>query len=180
MKKLIRLTLAVLFALAFCGCKTESDNPPVIIPPPLTLDQRLVGGRWYFSDSLDVPQYSNGYYEFTNDSKFIYSRINFYMFEIPVYSNNGIVYERETNKILLQYEFHNSFPYADTFLSQMRPYADFLAAKGNLITCTVSETYTINPSNPHTISLYPGHITNEWKFLVRFKEDGTPYRYYDE
>jgi len=151
------------------------DNKPEKKEDPKALDPRLMGGRWYFSSRLDEPKYSYGYYKFTSDSKFICSdKDDLNPYEVVVYSKNGIVYEKDTNTILLYYEFHDTFPYANTathgFTSDMRWYADFLAAHNDLITCTASGIK----------SLYPNDIVDFFKFLVRFNEDGTPYGDYEE
>jgi len=105
MKKPIYLTLAVLFALAVFGCKTP-DNKPEKKEDPKTLDPRLMGGRWYFPAKYSnttayslTPKLSEGYYQFTNDSKLIYSEETAYYQRMApglsggsVYSKDGIVY----------------------------------------------------------------------------------------
>jgi len=163
--------LAVLFALAVFGCKTPEKEPEKKEDPPKTLDQRLVGGRWYYSGNFDNP-YSNGYYEFKDDLISILTDSVTTCYRIPVYSKNGIVYDKETDIILLHYEFHDDFPYANTdthgLTSGLREFANHIAAKGDLITCTASYTY---------YNIYPD-INYKWKFLVRFNEDGTPYQDY--
>jgi hypothetical protein len=170
-KKPIRLMLAVLLALAVFGCKTPEKEPEKK-EDPKTLDQRLIGGRWHFPvlstiSNLSEPNDLYRYYEFTNDSILINGAHN----TIPVYSKNGIVYNKETDSKILDYEFHNKFPYSDTTthsLSQsMRKHANKLAAHNDLITSTDAALYPLN-----TVDLF--------KFLVRFKEDGTPYQDYDE
>lgn len=140
-----------------------------------------MGGRWYFSFWLDKPggfnyyEGNKGYYEFTSDSKIIngYDDSLVPFDEVPVYSKNGIVYSKEANNELLRYEFHASFPYADTatngFTGNMRGYANCLARNNDLITCSISGIY----------SIYPDNNVDFYKYLVRFKEDGTPYQEYD-
>jgi hypothetical protein len=186
-KKPIRLMLAVLLAFAVFGCKTP-ENEPEKKEDPKTLDQRLVGGRWYFpqdfsstyGDSL-TPKLSEGYYQFTSDSTLIYSEETIYYQQVapglpgaPVYSKNGIVYLKESNYKIMQYEFHDSFPYPNSsdfyLLVNERFTLNKLAAHGDLITYRLFKSGTI----------YEDGYNNSWWFLVRFNEDGTKYQDYDK
>jgi hypothetical protein len=168
MKKQLFIILPLILALAFITCQKEPESPP----EELTLDQRLVGGRWYFSWLSSHPVYSMGYYEFTSDSilsvwgdKAIINGTPY--FEGQVYSKNGIVYSKEHDNELLRYEFHTTYPYdaddytdPDNYLtSSQRSYANHIAKKGNLISCT-----------PRVHSLYPDNVVYSRKFLVRFNE----------
>jgi hypothetical protein len=176
MKKQLFIILPLILTLAFVTCKEEQGSPASVPQEPtLALDQRLVGGRWYYSPQFDEPDESRrGYYEFTSDSKFIlgYDDSEIPFDKIPVYSKDGIVYSKENNSELMRYGFHDSFPYANTAITGMtgsgRGYANLIARKGDLITCT-----------PKIYSLYPDDTLDFWKFLIRFKEDGTPYQVYD-
>jgi len=183
-KKPIYLTLAVLFALAVFGCKTP-DKEPEKKEDPKTLDQRLVGGRWYFpehysstyGDSL-TPNLSEGYYKFTSDSKIIYSEETAYYYNYsgglsgaPVYSKNGIVYWKETDDKIIQYGFHDSFPYPNTvcyLTGNQRLTLNDLAAHGDLITWRIFHGDGYLDATPQCY------------FLIRFSEDGTKYQDYDK
>jgi hypothetical protein len=171
MKKPLYFALALLLALALsaCGGDTDNGNTPGGNPDdpnyekPFTLDQRLVGGRWYFPETLSYsnpgdgtftvtikPKYSEGYYEFTDDSlifsdntKLRNNTSNYFSVGNPfyskVYSKNGIVYWKHDNKKVMQYELHDKFPYADNhalvgLTSTWRACLDYLAADGNMIT----------------------------------------------
>jgi len=177
MKKIF-LFLPIILALSFLTCDDKPKPSPPKEEEPLTLDQRLVGGRWYFSSKLDEPSLDGrgfyGYYEF-NDTLSQMVFFSGFTGAESVYSKDGTVYSKDTNKSLIQYEFHDTFPYHNTaetgFTSNERHYANKLAAKGDLITCTVSFA---------GFNLYPNNIVPFWKFLVRFKDDGTPYQNYDE
>lgn len=146
MKKLLFILLPLLL---FLTCKEEPENPP----EPLTLDQRLVGGRWYFVrwDGLIwhgtenpyieiIPYYSEGYYEFTSDSRFICSKntlFNRYYHVFSgkqVYSKDGRVYLLEDNIPIMQYEFPDSYT-GDYYPSvgSIKTLASEIAARGDLI-----------------------------------------------
>jgi hypothetical protein len=189
MKKPIYLTLAVLLALAVFGCKTPEKEPEKK-DPPKTLDPRLVGGRWYFpknfsspyNDSL-TPRTSSGYYQFTSDSKLIYSKETAYYQRVAmglsggsVYSKNGIVYWKETDDKILQYEFHNTFPYTNSpgfyLLGIERFTLNVLATYGDFITYRIFIGDNLFEDDSYASPL--------WWFLVRFSEGGTAYQDYDE
>jgi len=167
MKKLY-LLLPLLLAFTFLTCdddKTKDD------PPPPTLDQRLVGGRWYFwnKDNISQPVTANGYYEFKNELTFIhYDRSN-QSTEISVYTNNGTVYRKDNNQELLKYQFITSYPYPNTSEFGMPDHKRYLinqiAANNNLISCTVSN------QNLNLID----NVIIQYQFLRRFKPDGTTY-----
>jgi len=139
----------ILLAFAFFACKEESGKAE--IPP--TLDQRLVGGRWYFPHFITqqefIPDYSYGYYEFIGESTFIYSEesscgIYYYQFlGKPSYSKDGKIYLQDIDlpKPVMQYEFHDKFPFQNTdrwgLLEVKRFTLDRLAAKGDLITYNI-------------------------------------------
>jgi len=182
MKKPIYLTLAVLFALAVFGCKMP-DNKPEKKEDPKTLDPRLIGGRWYFPKNYSnttpgslTPKLSEGYYQFTSDSEFIYSEETAYYYNCggdlsgaPVYSKNGIVYLKETDDKFIQYEFQNKFPFPNTIYyltGDQRGTLNDVAAHGDLIT--------------FRFFCYDDYLnaTPQWYFLVRFNEDGTAYQDY--
>jgi len=188
MKKPIYLTLAVLFALAVFGCKMP-DNKPEKKEDPKTLDPRLVGGRWYFPLNFSnttpgslTPKISEGYYKFTNDSKLIYSEETAYYQRIamglsgaPVYSKNGIVYLKETDDKIMQYEFHDSFPYPNSsgfyLTGAQRGTLRDVAARGDLITYRIFiGDYFLEDNSYSSLS---------WWFLLRFNEDGTAYQDYN-
>ena len=171
MKKQLFIILPLILALISITCKDERDPAGGSQEPPLTLDQRLVGGRWYYSPRFEGPDDNNrDYYEFTADSKFIqgYDKSEVPFEEIPVYSKNGIVYSREYNNEILRYEFNKVFTRDDGLTSSQCYYANLIAKAGDLITC-ISKVY----------SLYPDNTLDTWKFLIRFKEDRTPYQVYD-
>jgi len=182
MRKLY-LLLPLIFSFAISSCPKEPDPPPP--PPPPTLDQRLVGGRWYFpkdysspySDSL-TSNSNKGYYQFTSDGKLIYSPdTTYYNIENTlsgksVYSKDGVVYWKDTNQKAIQYSFHSTFPYRSgsivyPAIGDEYYTLDFLASKGDLI------TYRIYYSNG---SIYNNPYPSV-EFLVRFQEDGTQYNY---
>jgi len=89
-----------------------------------------------------------------------------------VYSKDGIVYLKETNQKIMQYTFHNQFPYPNSEIyltSSERAVLNAIAAKGDLI------TYRIFKND----SLYNDSRNEPYWFLVRFKDDDTPYRNYN-
>jgi hypothetical protein len=147
MKKSVYLFFALLFAFSLTGCRDKPDDTPTPPDPtPLTLDQRLVG-KWYQwnSDTWSL-DYSLGYYEFfTSPNRSLVSEgtelCDIYNsgspFQNTVYSENGIIYS-DTKKKLLQYGFHNSFPYPDSYdynlTDVMRITLNKRAADGGLIT----------------------------------------------
>jgi len=163
--------LSLFLTLVFITCKDEGTPAGGSQEPPLTLDQRLVGGRWYYSPRFEMPQeYNRGYYEFTADSRFIqgYDDSEVPFDKIPVYSKNGIVYSREYNHEILRYEFNKVFTRDDGLLSHEQYYVNLISEKGDLIICSTGG-----------YSLYPDNTPDSRKFLIRFKADKTPYQVYD-
>jgi hypothetical protein len=170
-RKIIHSMLAVLLAFFIMGCKDSNDEPN---DPPKTLDQRLVGGRWYFCYRNRFYEPSdNGYLEFKDDKlSYIYplnseiSKTN-----IPVYSQDGVVYNKDTGFFVIEYKFHDKFPYRElSALVSDFSHLDDLAADNNLITCPRAESL-VN-------SVFPSLEDIRWQFLIRFHDDGTPYYYH--
>jgi len=171
MKKIIFITLTLLFSLSVFTCD-DKDKPEDTPPVPLTLDQRLVGGRWYFWSfhgagipGIDQPKTANGYYEFKDDMTFMHSDRDDNLTEYSVYTKNNTVYRKDTNKALLQYQFYSKFPVRDLITGSNLTYLDEVAAINNLMTCTVYN------SNLELTDDFP------LKIIRRFKDDGTPYEW---
>jgi hypothetical protein len=170
MKKLyLILTLLLAFSFLTCDDDTTKDNPVPQEPP--TLDQRLVGGRWYFWNIPSfMPKAENGYYEFKEDMKFIHSDSDDILTEISVYSKNNIVYRKDSNQELLRYGFVTSYPYQNSkdfyIPGDWQIYINIIIGNNNLITCTVSD---------QNLNLIDDTTAIQYKFLRRFKPDGTAY-----
>jgi len=181
----IYLLLPFLLSFALLTCEKEPD-PPLPEPPP-TLDQRFVGGRWYFPAKYDnsvtlSPKTSDGYYKFTEDGKLEYSSETTYNKIVgntlsgkSVYSSNGIIYWKDTNQKAIQFSFHSTFPYKSGSIIYPAIGVEYLvldklASKGDLITYSLFDTSGNLSDTP----------TQAARFLVRFKDDGTPYRNYNE
>jgi len=90
------------------------------------------------------------------------------------YSSNGNVYIKESNKIVIKYNFPSTFPYSNDQNFQLADYTRLilnkLASKGDLI------TYGLYNGN----TIYSDSRLAKFWFLVRFNDDGTPYRNYKE
>jgi lipocalin len=157
----------------------------------LTLDQRLVGGRWYqitrsdnhkytlfYTDgSSNYRPYSDGYYEFVKvNDKYFYisegSRINnIYgegelLFDTEVYSKEGVIYWKHNKKKMMEYMFHNQFPYPDSewfLLSSERSPSNKIASNGDLI------TYRLYDYNEIVFEASTG--IQGWRYLLRLPED---------
>ena len=152
------------------------------------LTRGLWGGRWYFPATYNnlttvSPKTSEGYYKFTEDGKLIYSSETTYYKNIAdnlsgstVFSKDGIVYIGTPNRNIMKYDFNNyTFPFKDGDIPNDTTYPttgdqlyslNKLAKKGDLI------TYRIYNGG----SLYSDSRYGSYWFLVRFKDDGTPYR----
>ena len=169
MKKLY-LLLPLLLAFTFLTCDDDKtkDDPP---PPPPTLDQRLVGGRWYFwlTSNIDKPKTANGYYEFKNDFTFIHSDRSNNKITYSVYTKNNIVYNKDDNQALLEYKFYSQFPYQDINVSTDKLiYLNSVTGNNHIITCTVNIS-NLELTDSSNIS---------WNIIRRFKDDGnTPYEF---
>ena len=169
MRKLY-LILTLLLAFTFLTCdddKTKDDPPP---PPPPTLDQRLVGGRWYFwlTSNIDKPKTANGYYEFKNEFTFIFTKNN-NPTTYSVYTKDNTVYRKDNNQALLKYQFYSQFPYQDINVSTDKLiYLNSVTGNNHIITCNV-----------YVSSLeLTDDIDYRWKIIRRFKDDGnTPYEF---
>lgn len=197
----MRKLLLILPLFIFLTCRPESEPeppPPPPPPPPPTIDQRLIGGRWYFPNDYSdtryiTPKTEDGYYKFTADSKFVFSNDSgyrtmlkgfelteadreFYSNENEVYSKDGIVYWKENNRKVMSYEFHSSFPYQNGTTgfayNVQRLVMNKVSSKGDLITYRL---YNIN-GNPHGSDDFNYYF---WRFLVRFNDNGTKYQDYD-
>jgi hypothetical protein len=195
MKKRLYFILALLLFTLFT-CKDDTNNPnngkPGDNPSDTvkTLDQRLVGGRWYFPKLHDIiglytklePDYSLGYYEFIN-SKLIYSdRTKYFEYILggrsnkPVYSDNGIIYGAFKDAYedayikVMQYEFHTKFPYSDNddfyIMGDDRFILNRLALEGNLISYQLF--------NYIDGTKYDNGTNISWWFLVRYTEYDDP------
>lgn len=189
--------ISLFVAVALLGCDGPTNNPPAKEGPP-TLDQRLIGGRWYipqdFSNTTPgslTPKTDKGYYKFNDDSTFIYSDETAYFQNVEasnpfvenplddrsVYSKDGAVYLKKTFYKVMQYSFHDSFPYSNSsgfyLTGDMRSTLNVLASKGDLITYRI---FYLDGS------MYEdsGYASSSWWFLVRFNDDGTAYRDYDD
>jgi hypothetical protein len=167
MKKLY-LLLPLIFVLSFLTCKEnakEEEEPP-------TLDQRLVGARWYFwnRNNVSQPITANGYYEFKNDLTFIHFNKSNQKTEISVYTKNNTVYRKDNNKALLQYQFYSSYPYSNTnefyIDDDKRNLLNRLAANNNIIACTVYDS---------GLELIDSSTIIQYRFLRLYKDDGSPY-----
>jgi len=188
MRKTLYFILPLILAFTFLTCD-DDDGGGGGGGGKKELDQRLVGGRWYFPKNFSspysgslTPKTSDGYYKFTEDSELIYSEETTFFKNIAddllgkqVYSKDGIVYLKENNKKVMQFAFHSTFPYpnnnTDFYLTGDQRYSlNALASKGDLITYRIFDNGSI-----YSDSRYG----SEW-FLVRFKDDGTPYRDYTE
>lgn len=183
MKKPLYLILPLLFAFAFLTCEEESEPPPK--EEPLSLDQRLVGGRWYFPNVLshevgkvnnEFPEYSDGYYVFTTNSLTTSKNTKYRKYinnlsEAEVYSKDGIIYLKENNQKIMRYEFHDKFPYDDEvyedgydffLFSNVRSWINKqYGAKGNLI------TYRLYDKDG---KLYKDDLYDSYWFLLRYFE----------
>jgi hypothetical protein len=170
MKKLL-CVLIPLFALAVFGCddkkggNTGGDDIP-------TLDQRLVGGRWYTVSNVSTNiVYSQGYYEFFDDpdlkmiSTVCWNGSKTPMngdFEAPVFSKDGVIwyYNRYYYK-LMEYEFHDKFPNSNGFpiMTSGRELLNLKAQEGDLIFYRIYKTDG---------TLYDDGRSYEYWFLIRF------------
>jgi hypothetical protein len=162
MKKLY-LLLPLIFSLALLSCPKEPDPPPPLPQPP-TLDQRLVGGRWYFwnTSNISQPKAANGYYEFKNEFTFIRVDGGSYgnSTEYSVYTKNNTVYRKDNNQTLLSYKFYSQFPYQDISVSSGDLYyLNIDAANNDLMTCTVYDSRLELTDN----------VDYRWKIICRFK-----------
>jgi len=167
----IYLLLPLIFSFAILSCPKEPDPPPP--PEPQTLDQRLVGGRWYFwnvsnkSQNISQPKTANGYYEFKDEFTFIYSNRYDNLTEYSVYTKDNIIYNKENNQALLKYKFYSQFPYQDISITDdNKAILNSIAANNHIITCTVYLTHLELTDD----------IDYRWKIIRRFKEDNTPYQ----
>jgi len=171
MKKIyLFLPMILSFALLTCEKEPEPEPDP---PPPKTLDQRLVGGRWYFWNYITyMAKTENGYYEFKNEFVFIHSDKSNFITEYSVYTKNNTVYRKDTNEALLQYQFITTYPYENSSEFWMdgdtRNITNGIAANNNLISCTVSD---------QNMNLIDNSTSYQYKFLRRYREDGTTYEY---
>jgi hypothetical protein len=153
------------------SCPKEPDPPPPP-PEPQTLDQRLVGGRWYFWDinALSKPKIANGYYEFKNEFTLIHCNKSNQITEHSVYTKNNIVYWKNNDQELFKYQFYDKFPYRDSSTTGISgsnlTSLDGVAAKNNLITCTIYYD---------SFELTDTSLASHWRIIRRFKEDLTPY-----
>jgi len=168
-KKILYFIAPLLFACVFLSCEMIDEKDE---PPPKTLDQWLVGGRWYLTKvrEFEKPDDNNGYLEFFADNKMSYIRKNhtFDKTDIPVYSENGVIYNKENDNYILEYGFYKTFPYRDITVINFY-YLDQLAAGNNLIVCPNAEVFVND--------IFSGVSSNyKWQFLIRFHDDGTPYR----
>jgi hypothetical protein len=181
MKKLYLLFLLI-FSFVILSCPKEPEPEP-----PPTLDQRLVGGKWYFPATYTnttaaslKPKTEDGYYKFTDDGKLIYSYETTYYKNIAntlsgskVFSKNGIVYISDPYCNVIKYDFPSTFPHSNTsdffITTDQHSTLDDLASKGDLI------IYRIYKGN----SFYEDSRKSQYWFLVRFTDDGKPYRNYD-
>jgi len=163
--------LLLIFAFSSCQAPDEKKDDP---PPPKTLDQRLVGDRWYYSDDFRKPG-NNGYLEFFADNKMSYIYPKNHLMDktdIPVYSKDGVVYKKENDNWILEYGFYNKFPYTDingVFLitSNDRYLLNQYAEGNNIIVCPSAESL-VN-------AIFSGVPNYKYQFLIRFHEDGTPF-----
>jgi hypothetical protein len=189
MKKLY-LLLSFLLAFTFLTCEKEPEPEPE--PEQPTLDERLIGGRWYYPATYNnttglTPKTSDGYYKFTEDSKFVYSIETTYYQKAAfkerdnlsgtiVYSKDGVVYFNEPRINLMTYAFHDKFPYPNSTVTDFylttdqRSVLSKIAFKGDLI------TYRIYKYDEQ--KLYSDSRLEERWFLVRFTDDGKPYSDY--
>jgi len=196
MKKPVFLLL--LLALALLTCKEE---PPPQEQETFTLDERLIGGKWYeikiyyeshyYSYNLE-PKTDNSYYKFNADGTFVYGTeteygkmLNKYKItfaENDVYSKNGVIYYYKDTSgkelislKIMSYSFHNNYPYPDTddyyIQGSLRLALNKIASYGDFITYTIYDVNGIAQGTDEANSI-------KWRFLVRLKDDGTPYQNY--
>jgi hypothetical protein len=118
--------------LATCSADNGGDTPTPPPPGQLTLDQRLVGGKWYYFvydhgyGDLRITGYStdfNSYYYFPNNytlqaSRTLLSEIfgGGNIFNDHAYSKDGIIYQKSDNpavngRKLMEYQFHTTWPF---------------------------------------------------------------------
>lgn len=192
MKKTL-FVISLFVAVVLLGCDGPNNTTSAKEEPP-TLDQRLIGGRWYYpqnygSPNSVSPRTSSGYYKFV-DGNLIYSNetdyykiMNPYELDLsnsPAYSKDGVVQWKDPPYKAMQFSFHSMFPFKDgdigddtTFptVSGQRFTLNKLASKGDLI------TYRLYNKDGSIFN--DGRIGSLW-FLVRFKDDGSPYRDYDD
>jgi hypothetical protein len=203
MRKSLYFIFALLFALVLVSCPLNTgdgngddgkksddgdDKNKDAKKPALTLDPRLVGGKWYqiivikenskydliynYGPNSRVHLYSDCYYEFTNEGdKFFFSSDSLRIKSIyqngemesdtEVYSKDGTVYWKHNNKKLMSYEFHNEYPYPAAI-----PYPDVnnaVAASGGLITYLLYQYPIDEPYDTDT-------GINGWRSLLRAHE----------
>jgi hypothetical protein len=112
MKKIILISIVALLVL---GCGNPADDgskgQEQIQEPPKTIDERLIGGRWYFSYGGELPDnLTLNYFEFRTD--IFEARVpNGGALPIGIYSaytENNTVYDADTGKPLLWFEFYDS------------------------------------------------------------------------
>jgi len=181
------ILLTLLFAFALITCEEGMKPTPTPEPTPPQLDQRLIGGRWYFPKNYSnttslTPDTSNGYYKFTDDNKLIFSDETVYKIIIDenyftitnneVYSNNGFVYFKNNNMKIMSYEFHSSYPFQSGFTSDERGTLSEIAAHGDYITYRLYDTDGNKYGEEGTMY----DIVR--RFLVRFNDDGSIYQDY--
>jgi hypothetical protein len=103
MKKFAVLLFAV--ALLYSGCPTESDDTDN--EPGLTVDSRLVGGKWY-DRTVGTDKI---YYEFTANSYTSAYNGPDSVVTTPAYTRNGNVYGTGTDLVMLSYEIVSGTEY---------------------------------------------------------------------
>jgi hypothetical protein len=170
MRKLY-LLLPFLLAFTFLTCEKEPEPEPE--PEQPTLDERLIGGRWYFWNKYTfMPKTENGYYEFKNEFVFIHSSNGSEdnLTEYSVYTKNDTVYKKDNHQVLLQYQFPSSYPYQNSnefYMDKLsRQLIKEIIANNNLLSCTVSN---------QNMNLIDSTEAIQYQFLRRYKEDGTTY-----
>jgi hypothetical protein len=163
----IYLLLPLIFSFAILSCPKEPEPEP-----PPTLDQRLVGGRWYFwkIPNTSQPKTENGYYEFKNEFTLIHCDKSNKKTEHSVYTKNNIVYWKDNDQELFKYQFYDKFPYQDIPLSPASIRAlDRAAANNHIITCDVIfNIFELTDNDTNT--------DYRWKIICRFHEDLTVYQ----
>jgi hypothetical protein len=144
MKKPLYFIFALLFALALVSCQKEpSNDDDEEIEEPLTLDQRLVGGRWFRIawDEKDRVYYFSHRYPDGNSHAF-YASYYYEFIDTEFYSKDGIIYKRDNNQKLMSYTFLDAFNgdsivenyVMHTLMSSTRRILDCAAVHGDLIT----------------------------------------------
>jgi hypothetical protein len=173
MKKPLYFIFALLFAFALVSCPSEPDkddgDDDKIVDEPLTLDQRLVNGRWFriawsYNQAERIYQFSNSYPD--TDGYAFYASLYYDFNDSEFYSKNNIIYKRQYNhdQKLMDYRFVSTF--TNNYIVENHQKGDLTYDRYSALhqAATHGDLITYNLFDGGTVSVYEGYLIRGTKY----------------